>query len=265
MSRVIPRPPYHLEPLDELHLQVPPQDLLPGEPINGVYTVDAQGRIDLAYSYGKVDVAGLTLDEATEAIRATLSRLLKPPRLVVTLGRTRTFEPIQGLHLVRMDGTVSLGSYGDVYVAGRSLSEARQIIEAHLSRTLLRPEVTVDVAGYNSKVYYIIYDTSRQTQEVVRLPIVGGETVLDALSHVTGLLPAGKRIWIARPAPDHVGFRQILPVDWEAITQGGATHTNYQLLPGDRLFVQAKPCGLWQSCKLQLSSTFERLSGKERK
>jgi hypothetical protein len=30
---------------------------------------------------------------------------------------------------------------------------------------------------------------------------------------------------------------QILPVDWNGITRAGNTRTNYQLLPGDRLYV----------------------------
>ncbi len=30
---------------------------------------------------------------------------------------------------------------------------------------------------------------------------------------------------------------QILPVDWKAITAQAATETNYQLMPGDRVFV----------------------------
>jgi len=35
------------------------------------------------------------------------------------------------------------------------------------------------------------------------------------------------------------GGDQILPVDWRAIVQGGSTATNYQLFPGDRVYVKA--------------------------
>ena len=34
---------------------------------------------------------------------------------------------------------------------------------------------------------------------------------------------------------------EILPVDWLAITQSGSTRTNYQLFPGDRVYVRADP------------------------
>ena len=40
-----------------------------------------------------------------------------------------------------------------------------------------------------------------------------------------------------RPAPGHIGCDQVMPVDWVAITKGGSTTTNYQILPGDRIFV----------------------------
>jgi len=32
-----------------------------------------------------------------------------------------------------------------------------------------------------------------------------------------------------------------MPVDWAAITSGASTRTNYQLMPGDRVFIAADP------------------------
>ena len=37
-----------------------------------------------------------------------------------------------------------------------------------------------------------------------------------------------------------VGKEQVLPVDWTGITRHGKSETNYQLLPGDRLYVRPK-------------------------
>ena len=42
---------------------------------------------------------------------------------------------------------------------------------------------------------------------------------------------------MARPAARAGGCNQILPVDWMAISQGASTATNYQLFPGDRIYV----------------------------
>ena len=44
-------------------------------------------------------------------------------------------------------------------------------------------------------------------------------------------------MWVARAAPGGMGPEQILPVDWVAIARGGVTETNYQILPGDRLYI----------------------------
>ena len=78
-------------------------------------------------------------------------------------------------------------------------------------------------------------------EQVVKVPSTGNETVLDAISQIGGLSAvSSKRLWIARPAPNGCGD-QILPVDWKGITRRGTTGTNYQLFPGDRLFVMSNP------------------------
>src|SRR5207244_994004 len=121
------------------------------------------------------------------------------------------------------------GSYGCVYVAGLTLAQVKVAIERHLSNYVLEAEVTVDVLAYNSKYYYVIADGAGYGQQVFRFPIVGKETVLDAINNIGGVPYSNsvKKIWVARPAPPEAGCLQILPVDWLAITQGGATGTNY--------------------------------------
>ena len=61
--------------------------------------------------------------------------------------------------------------------------------------------------------------------------------VLDAISNVSGLdTVSSKKIWVARPTSDNCKV-QVLPVDWYAVTENGQPHTNYQILPGDRVFI----------------------------
>ena len=77
------------------------------------------------------------------------------------------------------------------------------------------------MVAYNSKVYYVITQGAGLGDNVRRLPITGNETVLDAISQVNGLSQvSSKKIWIARPAPHDFGCQQILPIEWDAITQG---------------------------------------------
>ncbi len=240
-TRTIPLPPYKVQPLDALLLVG--KDDSPDEPIKGIYPVEPDGTINLGETYGgKHQVADLTTQEIEKKMTADLRKIFKTISVSVSLASSgRGVQQIAGQHLVRPDGTVGLGVYGSVYVAGMSLVQAKQAIETHLSKFLYRPEVSVDVYSYNSKWYYVITDFAGSGEQVVRLPATGNETVLDAISQVGGLSAvSSKKLWIARPAPSGVDD-QILPVDWKAITRRGKTCTNYQVLPGDRVFVMGQP------------------------
>jgi protein involved in polysaccharide export with SLBB domain len=115
------------------------------------------------------------------------------------------------------------------------------VVEKHLSNYLQDPQVSVDVFAYNSKVYYVIFDGAGYGMQVFRLPITGNETVLDAVSRVNGLaaVASKRRLWLARPSPANCGTNQVMPIDWNAITQSGSTATNYQIFPGDRIYVDS--------------------------
>ena len=259
---LVPLPPYRVKSLDALLIRVP--KALPDEPIAGIYAVDPDGTVNLGLSYGSVRVAGLTLPEAKTSIEKHLGTVgLKEPKAEVAVAESRGLQQIRGPHLVRTDGTVSLGIYGSVQVTGLTLSEAKQVIEAHLSKYLQAPEVSVDVAAYNSKVYYVVYDGGGSGQQVYRLPITGNDTVLDAVSQLNGLSPVSdtNRIWVARPACGNNQPDQVLPVDWRAVAARGRAETNYQLLPGDRIYVQAYPLVAVDTRLGRLLAPVERVFG----
>lgn len=257
--QVIPLPPYRVRPLDTIFVRA--ANVFEKFPIAGVYPVDTEGRIDLGEPYGPVDVAGLTLPQAREAIDKQISRVFKDPKVEVLQGESRGLQQIRGQHLVRQDGTVSLGEYGAVNVTGLTLPEAKAKIEEHLRQYLKDPEVTVDVLGFNSKVFYVILDGGGSGQQVVRLPVVGKETVLDAVSQVSGLTAVSDahQIWVSRPGPD--GCSSVLPVDWHALTKRADVRTNYQLLPGDRVFVQSMPLVRVDTAMARVFAPIERIFG----
>jgi polysaccharide biosynthesis/export protein len=243
-TRTIPLPPYKVQPLDALYLVVPDdQPLQKEEPIRGIYPIDPDGTINLGPSYGgTIPVSDMTVPDIQKKLTTHLRKLYKDASITVSLAASgRGTQQIAGQHLVRPDGTVGLGIYGSVYVAGMSLQQAKQAIEQHLTRFLYRPEVSVDVFSFNSKWYYVITDFAGSGEQVARLPCTGNETVLDAIAQVGGLSAvSSKKLWVARPAPAGTED-QILPVDWKGITRRGKTSTNYQVLPGDRIFVMSQP------------------------
>jgi polysaccharide export outer membrane protein len=236
--KVVPKPPYHIQPLDTLQIFV--LGTLPDQNIAGPYPVEADGTIALGPAYGSIKVSDLTLNEAKEAIIEHLKNILTAPEVSVSLAESAGQQQIEGEHLVGPDGTVNLGTYGSVYVSGMTLSEAREAIEKHLTEFLDEPEVSVDVFAYNSKFYYVVTEgTIGLGDQIQRVPITGNETVLDAITQIGGLSRvSSKTIWIARPAPaDGSGCAQVLPVNWHAVIDAADTSTNWQILPGDRVFV----------------------------
>jgi polysaccharide export outer membrane protein len=231
----VPKQPYHLQPYDTVVIQV---DGAPAEaPISGVLQVGADGMIVLGVQYGSVNVAGKTVEEAKALIRKQLLTKLSAPEVSLSLNDSAARQRISGPHLVGMDGTVTLGTYGNVSVIGLTVSQAKAAIEQHLLQFFDSLEVSVEISGYNSKVYYIVTQGAGFGDGVYRFPMTGNETVLDALSQINGLRPASsKKIWIARPTDDPNCVER-LEVNWEDITANAFARSNYQVLPGDRIFV----------------------------
>jgi len=255
----VPRPPYRLKTYDILSIQA--QGLLPDAPLAGTFTVEPGGFVRLGPRYGAVRVAGLTVEEAETAIRRQLQIAFREPVISVGLADTAARQQIAGQHLVAPDGTVTLGSYGSVSVVGLTVAQSKAVIERYLSQYLENPEVSVEVFAYNSKVYYIITQGAGLGDGVYRFPVTGNETVLDAISQINGLQRvSSKQIWIARPSNDP-GRVQNLPVKWEDITANGNARTNYQILPGDRVFIAEDKFIAFDTGLAKVTTPLERIMG----
>ena len=217
--------------------------------------------------------------------------VVEPPDMIlVELLEGLPGRPISGERLVRPDGKISLGWYGDVYVAGLTVPEVKEKIILHLRKFLhddqlgliradeetgelmtdkngeyarVEPRdsdrLFVDVTAYNSKSYYILGDVAVPG----KLPITGNETVLDAINFANGLMPtaAPSNIRLVRPAPPGACCEQILPVNLAAITSGGDPTTNYQLMPGDRIVVYRDPIVRFTVFLDRLAAPFQTVIG----
>jgi polysaccharide export outer membrane protein len=177
--------------------------------------------------------------------------VIEPPdELEITVRPASVELPLTTV-TVQADGVVDLGFIGDVYLSGLTLSQAEQKIVEHLEpiarQKKVREPVEVSVRlvnGSQSKFYYVIGAVTTQG----RFPIIGNETVLDAI------LAAGLRsnsqpekAYLVRAHPSGA-HDHILRVDWCGIKDRGDTLTNYQLFPGDRLIVPGgRPPGLLSS------------------
>jgi polysaccharide biosynthesis/export protein len=230
-------PPYVIEPPDILLVQV----LLPPTP---------------------EDIAGMTMEnDKLVPNKDAQGRPIKNP-----FSKSFGPQPVDGQYLVGPDGTVMLGIYGSVQVAGLTRDQARERVREFMAQVTGKRgdalQVFVDVMAYNSKSYYIITDGAGNGAQLYSFPIVGSETVLDALAKINGLPQVASRhyIWIARRSP-HGGPEQILPVDWDGTVMMGSAQTNYQVLPGDRIFVHSQCLVSVDNFLAKLLSPVERVFG----
>jgi len=262
--RLLPGPDYTLHIQDVVTVAVfvsaetPLFNIDPAEFVIGI-----DGTIDLGPTYGSVAIAGMSVNQAKEAVEAAIGAQVKAELANVSfrVSALPTMQPIVGQHLVGLDGKINLGSYGSVSVVGMTVDETRQAIERHLTQYLTDPQIAVSVFAYNSKKYYVVTEGAGLGDTVIQFPITGNETVLDAMSNVNGLdSVSSKKIWIARPTSDNCNV-QILPVDWRAITAQGATATNYQLMPGDRVFVAEDTLIALDNNLGKLMAPFQRVMG----
>jgi len=187
---------------------------------------------------------------------ASKDYVVEPPDLLlVEVLEALEGRPISGERLVRPDGKITLGFYGEVYVAGLTLSEVKEKIVLHLKEYLSdqvlglvaddgkeiaardTSRVFVDVSAYNSKNYYV----QGAFGAPGKLPSTGRDTVLDAVNYAGGLLPSAdhSKVFLYRKDPAG-GPPKKLRVDIDEVLFGADNSTNFDLQPGDRLVAMPK-------------------------
>lgn len=178
------------------------------------------------------------------------SYVVEPPDELEVSVRPTVLDIATATYVVQADGNIDLGFDGDVYVAGLTLPQVEQKVAHHLAGVAagrkLKVQGPIEVSarllnGTQSKVYYVLGTVSSQNS----YPLTGNETVIDAILRAglrSNSLP--EKAYLVRPHPCG-GPDVVLKIDWIGITQRGDTLTNYQVLPGDRIYVPGgRPPGL---------------------
>lgn len=149
------------------------------------------------------------------------------------------------------DGSVDLGDYGRVVVAGLTPESAEALIEDTINTAIRNRQIDkedandADPVRINVRVldqvhrYYVLGEVNSPGS----YPLDGNETILDGILAAGGLTDEASpcKILLARPTQPN-SCRLTLPVCYREITQLGDTTTNYQLRPGDRIFVATRSC-----------------------
>jgi protein involved in polysaccharide export with SLBB domain len=146
---------------------------------------------------------------------------------------------LPGDQTVLADGTIDLGRYGRIMVVGRTLEDIEvqvQAIVESVEQQRVDP-INVRLISPNAAVYYVLGEVNAPGA----YPLIGRETVLDGLMTAGGLSEqaATHKIVVSRPTPPG-NCRVVLPFCYREVVQLGDTTTNYQLRPGDRIFVSTR-------------------------
>lgn len=182
------------------------------------------------------------------ALHRELDKGVQPP-YTVEPGDALVIQPVNldspvrfpGDQPVLLDGTVNLGRYGTLVVAGKTVLDIEAMV-AHLVETQTKDAgpISVRVVTRQSKKFYVLGEVNSPGA----FPLQGCETVLDAIIAAGNLTDRASRkdIVLVRPTPPN-SCRIVLPICFREIVQLGDTSTNYQLAPGDRIFVASRTFG----------------------
>jgi protein involved in polysaccharide export with SLBB domain len=194
--------------------------------------------------------------------------VVEPTDLVdITVAEALPGRPISGPRLVRPDGRISLGFYGDLDAAGLTVQEIKKRAISLFQRFLqdeylglialdasgepivdpatgklkrIAPEdskrVSVRVTQCNSKAFYV----QGEVKSPGRFPFTGTETLLDALEAAGGPRPAAdqEKVLIYRLGPRAEPECHV--VDVSQLKLGKLPAANLMLKPGDRVVVRRR-------------------------
>ena len=146
---------------------------------------------------------------------------------------------------IMADGSVDLGKYGRVIIAGMTIENAESFIAQTIvtAASLEDPKFEAKNARVNVRLmetnqrYYVLGEVNSPGA----YDLEGFETVLDGILEAGGLTTQADqcRILLARPT-SRCSCRVTLPVCYREITQMGDASSNYQLQPGDRIYVATR-------------------------
>lgn len=162
---------------------------------------------------------------------------------------------ISGPYVVGIDGKITLPFVEDVYVGGLTRKEIADKVENVLLRYYRDIKVTVTVAAFNSKRYYVFGEALR----VGAIPYTGDVTMLDVYAAV-GLNPitAKKDVFLIRA--DAVKPRVYIS-KYHDITYYGLSKTNYQVREDDIIYVRPNIWGKLAKAVARVTYPLQVVSG----
>ena len=133
---------------------------------------------------------------------------------------------------VRSDGKISVPLVKEVYAAGLSPLQLEDVLTQKLRQYINNPVVTAIVLEVRSQRIFIVGNVAASGM----LPLEPGLTVMKAIGLAGGLTEFARRkkIFVLREAG---GQQQKMPFDYPSVLSGKSPELDFELEPGDTIFV----------------------------
>lgn len=211
--------------------------------LNETQNVKPDGKISLPY-VGEVSVAGKTPEELTAELTKRYGKVLRDPDLFVTVPEfsTKIKELKKDLHTatrglsrlvtVRPDGFATFPLLGDVFVAGRTIPEANNVLDTRYDNTLSGLHVDLFLEKTTGSVVYVTGQVREPGSYRIEKPI----TTLQAMILAGGNLSDANLdsvIIFRRYNKEFVATR----IDLESAMSANTSSSFFYLRPDDIVFV----------------------------
>jgi len=146
---------------------------------------------------------------------------------------------VSGKYTINTEGKIQFEFVGDILVSGRTKEQAAVVITKRLEKYIIKPDVTVVITEYNSKVVYVVGEVGMPGKIYMRGDTI---TVRDALlsANLPQLTAATEKATLFTPSDN--GKVILHKVNVFALLYKGDLRQNYVMKPGDTLYL---PATLW--------------------
>ena len=143
---------------------------------------------------------------------------------------------LSGQYIINNEGKIQYEFIGDIAVAGKTKDEIKSLLTDLVSTYVITPDLTIKIAGYNSKVVYVIGEVGAPGKIFMR-----GDTMTIHEALVQAGLPllsaATRKCRLITPAAD--GMAETKYIDIFKLLYEGDLRENLVMEPGDTLYIPA--------------------------
>jgi len=130
--------------------------------------------------------------------------------------------------VVKKDGFIYVPIIGKVQAAGYTVQEFQEVLQEHLRKYVVDPQLSVDILRYESQKFYVL----GFVKEPGAFPVNGNTRLLEAIGLAKGVLPEGSldRAYFVRG-------RSLLPINLADLLLRGNTSRNVYMMDGDLVYI----------------------------